>query len=394
MKKIAKYICSSIKKIVKLLSNNAIFLLGPADWPIAMIFPDGSNYNVAEFYPNTQLYSVVSNKIVDFITVLKMSQYNADYALHNKEHVAKEAIESIKRRVKNKVFYSSIDLAMLLVKNKYRMNKSQLFDFLVMKNKMLETTFNEEFGKIDTSITTESTTVINHKKWIIYYDKKLKRSSDDLLQILDGIQSHFDQHGLGFLCYGKIFVVDNLGGGILADYEHTSDSIRVGFKQLKKTSIVSAEASIAHELGHRLYKKTFSQDKKLMILSKYYEMKHKIPEFKPGDEITEVKTGNLFKVMNKSYTKQYNLYYVVLLEKLGLKSSKADVLNAKYRVPSQALGIQFVGKSTEDNERNSFIPRSYSLENEEEFFSVLCEKFVFDKLSEPAKSWMISLIKN
>lgn len=286
------------------------------------------------------------------------------------------------------------DKAELFIEKQETISKKKLFDLLVAKGKWDMSAFDKYYGAMTEEGENISDRVKHYTrgKWDIYLDIKTKRGIDEVEHLLDRVSSLLKKKGYEKLCYGKVLLVDNLGGKTLADYDSKDDLMRIGFKMLKKSNIESQVISTAHELGHRNYFKFLTPKQRSESDGKYLtEVKFKQGTFnvKKGEIITSIISGDRYRVEDSRFRRSFK--YIVSLIELGEKTrSKTKDLNQRYSIDEKYIGVEFVPEGTKESQ-NPFIPRSYGMKDKLEFYAVLWETWFQDKLRDPAKTWFENL---
>lgn len=305
-----------------------------------------------------------------------------------------------KRRLKNNLVrreFKNFDKgAALYFKKMETLNKKKLFDLLVTKGKLNMPTFEKLYGSMgdEGEDISERVKHYKHGKWDIYLDVKTKRGVDEVIQLLDDASKDLAKKGYSKLCYGRIIMVDNLGGTILADYSEQDDIMRVGFKMLKKSNAQKQKISFIHEIGHRNYYKFLTPKQRAESDSKFFsEVKLSAPKSSPksGEVLVSKTYGDRYKVEKLNYKR--TLKYQVQLIELGENTkTKSKDLGQKFAIDDKFVGVEFIPEGKEGGE-NTYVPRVYGMKNAQEFYAVLWETWFQNKLKDPAKSWFENLEK-
>lgn len=291
-------------------------------------------------------------------------------------------------------FKSIAEKAELLFKKSDTINKRQLFDLLVAKGKMDLSDFNQYYGSMgeDGEDLSDRIKHYTHDKWDIYLDTKTKRGIDEVTSLLDDVSSRLKKKGYGKLCYGKVLLVDNLGGHTLADYDPKDDLMRIGFKMLKKSNTENQIISTIHELGHRNYFKFLTSKQRSESDGRFLtEVKFKLgtSNVKKGDVITSINSGDRFRIDDNRFSRSFK--YIVSLIELGENTkNKTKDLNQRFSIDEKYIGVEYVPEGVKESQ-NSYIPRVYGMKNNQEFYAVLWEFWFQDKLRDPAKTWFENL---
>lgn len=291
-------------------------------------------------------------------------------------------------------FKSIADKAELFIYKQEIISKKKLFDLLVTKGKWNISSFDKYYGAMTEEGEDISERVKHYTRgdWDIYLDVKTNRNIDEVERLLDDVSSLLKKRGYGKLCYGKVLLVDNLGGKTLADYDPKGDLMRIGFKMLKKSNIENQIISTIHELGHRNYFKFLTSKQRGESNSKFLtEVKLKKGTFdvKKGEIITSITSGDRYRVEDSRYKRSFK--YIVSLVELGKETrNKTKDLNQRYSIDEKYIGVEFVPEGAVESQ-NTYIPRPYGMKDEQEFYAVLWETWFQNKLRDPAKTWFEGL---
>jgi hypothetical protein len=349
---------------------------------------------VKEIYDNYFKYvdSMYSLQIAELTHYIKEKKYN-NYVKDTLRRIVKQQVATILSSARRgHIFYYPQERLPILFKDNKKLTKKQLFDLLVTQGKLNMDWFEKVYGPMgdEGGKISERVTLYKYGPWQIYLDINTKRSVDEVQRLLDNVTSELKKKGYGKLCYGKVLMVDDLGGWKLADYVIAKDYLRLGFKLLKKTNVQNQIISTIHELGHRNYFKFITKEQR----SKSDEMYDAIQGVTKGlhphidDEVLYRKTGDVFKIVNTP--KRRHVYQIRLVE-LGENSqfNQANI-SKQYEVKEKAMKNLFILKG-EGKKYDSFIPRPYGLDNKLEFYAVLWETWFQNKLKDPAKTWFENL---
>ena len=208
------------------------------------------------------------------------------------------------------------------------------------------------------------------------------------------VEKELSKRGYSKLCYGDVYLMDNLGGNRLADYDPSTDIMRIGFKMLKKSNANNQKIAFIHELGHRNYHKFLTSAQRSESDSKFIEASYVLDKSRPktGDIVIEKGTGDKFRVEDFKYVR--SLQYIVKLIELGESSQfKTKDLEHKYKVPDKSMMGGFVIENNIKNSDNTYFPRIYGTKNKYEFYAVLWECWFQNILKDPAKTWFENLNK-
>lgn len=313
--------------------------------------------------------------------------------------VDKQISHFLRRLIKYNIAYRDFKSfavgAELFFKKQETLNKKKLFDLLVTKGKLGMDHFSKYFGPMDEEGEDISERVkhFKHGNWDIYLDVKTKRGIDEVIQLLDDSSKDLARRGYSKLCYGKVFMVDNLGGKILADYNEKNDTMRIGFKMLKKSNSQNQKTAFIHEIGHRNYFKFLNPSQRGENKIRYIKESKFSSKENPhsGDTLVGMRSGDKWKVENTQYKR--NLKYVVQLIELGENTKlKTKDLNQKFLIDDKFIGVDFIVEGHGDSV-NTFFPRPYGLVDEYEFYAVLWESWFQNKLKDPAKTWFEGIEK-
>lgn len=317
--------------------------------------------------------------------------YNT-YDVKSLDSRAKKSLEqNIARRLKKHVEiyinrgafnkFSHYDEKAIIAK-KEKMNKQQLFNYLVVKSKYGEGDFINLYGNVDIS---GGSNIVKHNQWEIIFDDALKIDPKGVINLLDKVETTLKAKKMGKLAYGKVYIVDRLSGKALADYNWTTDVVRLG--QRRKSEELR---HFIHELGHRLHYKFLTKDQDKAIKETFYEVAKSKTSAAVGDELIEATTGNTYKVTDIKYTRSSKLYIVNLLI-LGENSPRKFKVGQSYQIPSGMVGsqLQVVGKGSPND---SYFPTAYGRTDHYEFFSELFAGYMENKIKPPAKDWLAGIL--
>ena len=278
--------------------------------------------------------------------------------------------------------YKSESLIELLTKKISYVSKEDLFDVLVGEFKYSPSMFEKLYGEISDKQTGRLQQE-KYKNWVLIYDTQAKTPLVNIKLLLDDVEAKLGS--LNKLAYGKIFVVDSLAGTALADYNISSDVIRVSLKKVRKVEHNELD-SFMHELGHRNWYKNLSDTQKKQVTATFHQQKTNTSSVNAGDVLIDKTNGNKYKVIKPIYKRK--LFYISELIEFG-KPNKKYTIGTDYQIPSELIGTIF----SSDNNNNSFFNTQYSLVSVEEFYAELFSAWGNKKLKEPAKSWMENLHK-
>lgn len=275
-----------------------------------------------------------------------------------------------------------------------RMSKPDLFNYLVVKNKVHLPLFEELFGKVDISDTDTGGRLreFDHGKWHVIVDDKAKMDEGVLKELLDDAEAKLKSKGQGRLAYGDLMVIPSLGGRRVADYMDSGDFIRIGAKGVGRGGMEKLRYFL-HELGHRNKDRYLSKEQRRAIHTKHFLASGRTPTVREigveeGDVLTEKNSGRVFKVKNVIYD-----HAVAEMVSAPDKRSQKNV-GATYKVPSKSLAtgaFDVEGKRIKETDFGSFFPTAYSVKNADEMYAELFAMWLLGKLSGPAKEWMDEL---
>lgn len=357
----------------------------------------GDRFKVYQFRTLAEIVKEVKNNFNKYIEMFPRLKIVIVPELLKDKKYDKSVTDSIKHFFKRDLEFNLVrqdfrlykEGASLYFKKVDMFSKKQLFDFLVAKYKLNMDYFEKFYGVMEEG--EDISERIKHYKygpWDIYLDTKTKRGVDEVKQLLNDACKDLKKRGYGKLCYGKIFLVDNLGGNKLADYNEENDTMRIGFKMLKKSNAQNQKIAFIHEIGHRNYYKFLKNDQRKEINSKYFlEVKFASPDRSAqiGEVLTDKNSGDRFKVEKKIFKRTIN-YLVKLIEFGENTKMKSKDLNEKFTINDKYVGSAFIIEGKEMKE-NTYVSRPYAMKNEREFYAVLWETWFQNKLKDPAKVW-------
>ena len=204
---------------------------------------------------------------------------------------------------------------------------------------------------------------------------------DELVDVIKKASAELKEKGFGNLIYGTMDMVPSTtkrgAGVVLADYDFTTDAIRV-FNVSKKSDEPTAIRTMLHELGHRFYYKFLTQPQRQDLAKKFHDIYAAKLKLDRENSKDAFKQGDVIQLKDKKV--QYaGLDFVTSgKRKMGYKFVILDAEDKPtgrfYAFDSMIQAVTSIKTLQDDKESlkkyyHEFMPSDYASTNDREWFA-------------------------